>query len=54
MRQRGFFFAAHHLNRITMDLSKRNGGGGGWQVIREHIKEKRHNMMFFKRDRKRT
>ena len=28
--------------------------GGGWRVIREHIKEKRHNMMFFKRDRKRT
>jgi hypothetical protein len=25
-RQRGFLFAAHHLDRITMDLSKRRKG----------------------------
>ena len=49
MRQRGFLFTAHHLNRITIDLSKRpRRRRKGWQVIREHIKEKKHNMMFFK------
>ncbi len=43
-RQKGFLFIAHHMNRITIDLSR---------TRRMTSNKKRHNMMFFHRERER-
>jgi len=44
-RQKGFLFIAHHMNRITIDLSR---------TRRMTSNKKRHNMMFFHREREKT